>query len=830
MMTADLAVLFQVGMAVALGVLIDTFLVRSILVPAITTLFGERAWWPSGSALARRSWPVIVTMPQPGRSGEAPRRRLALALGVAAVVPLLVTGLLAWSLNDPAGNLDGVSAAVVNLDAGATMTGPDGAAERVDLGTQIAERLTSDPGDATFTWSAASADDARAGLERGAYGVVLTVPVDFSSSIAAVVRGDAGAEPARLHLETDDAASYALGPTASSIVEAIAAETGREVTADAVDRILLSVDTARAGMDGAASDVGRLADASTDLADRAAGTSAVADGLVDGLGELADGMAAAGGGVGELATGVGRLASGSGQLADGVTSLTRGVRTAASGADALAGGAEDLADGLAEMRTQTEGFAAGVTELDAGAKQVDAGARQLAAGATALADTAATTAAMAGQLEDAVTGYAGTVESLAAGCGALGGGEPLCSQLQALAGGNAQLLQLAGGVSAYSDGVADGLSNPDPEVGLAAGAAALGQGTAGVAAGTGELAASAPELEQGIVSAATGADALAGAAGRLADGMDELEAGAKELVTAARTAAAGATRLADGTSAAADGALALVEGVDTAAEGARLVATDVSGIAGEGTAVADDAADVAAGLEDEAATLPTYPARLREALDSIVADPVAVASTRLNPAASEGTALAPLLTALGLWVGALAAYLVLPAFLGRVDPRRPWRRALAGFGAGALLGLVQAILVVLVLPLAVGIDVVRLPEIVLVAALAALAFVAINQALVALFDDRGWLVSLILLALQVAAAGTLYPAAASPELLQLLRPVLPMAFAVDELRALVVGGQTDLAPALMGLAAWLVGALVVTLAVAYRSVPASPDEAEMAAA
>jgi Mg-chelatase subunit ChlD len=57
-----------------------------------------------------------------------------------------------------------------------------------------------------------------------------------------------------------------------------------------------------------------------------------------------------------------------------------------------------------------------------------------------------------------------------------------------------------------------------------------------------------------------------------------------------------------------------------------------------------------------------------------------------------------------------------------------------------------------------------------------------------------------------------------------------MAFAVDELRALVVGGQTDLAPALMGLAAWLVGALVVTLAVAYRSVPASPDEAEMAAA
>ncbi len=41
MATAPLMVLFQVGVAVAVGVLIDTFLVRSILVPAITTLFGE---------------------------------------------------------------------------------------------------------------------------------------------------------------------------------------------------------------------------------------------------------------------------------------------------------------------------------------------------------------------------------------------------------------------------------------------------------------------------------------------------------------------------------------------------------------------------------------------------------------------------------------------------------------------------------------------------------------------------------------------------------------------------------------------------------------------
>ena len=47
LIAAPLRFLFQIGFAVALGVLIDTFVVRSLLVPAITALLGERAWWPS---------------------------------------------------------------------------------------------------------------------------------------------------------------------------------------------------------------------------------------------------------------------------------------------------------------------------------------------------------------------------------------------------------------------------------------------------------------------------------------------------------------------------------------------------------------------------------------------------------------------------------------------------------------------------------------------------------------------------------------------------------------------------------------------------------------
>ncbi len=39
--------LIQIGATVAIGVLLDTFVVRALLIPAITYRLGERAWWPS---------------------------------------------------------------------------------------------------------------------------------------------------------------------------------------------------------------------------------------------------------------------------------------------------------------------------------------------------------------------------------------------------------------------------------------------------------------------------------------------------------------------------------------------------------------------------------------------------------------------------------------------------------------------------------------------------------------------------------------------------------------------------------------------------------------
>ncbi len=59
LMTLPVTYTFDLGFMVALGILLDTFVVRTIMVPAAVELLGDRIWWPStaarGGALRERS-------------------------------------------------------------------------------------------------------------------------------------------------------------------------------------------------------------------------------------------------------------------------------------------------------------------------------------------------------------------------------------------------------------------------------------------------------------------------------------------------------------------------------------------------------------------------------------------------------------------------------------------------------------------------------------------------------------------------------------------------------------------------------------------------------
>src|SRR3954447_602444 len=72
LMTLPLDILLELGFTVALGVLLDTFLVRTLMVPSIVKLVGDASWWPAklrppSEPPAPRSpvSPVAPVVPQP---------------------------------------------------------------------------------------------------------------------------------------------------------------------------------------------------------------------------------------------------------------------------------------------------------------------------------------------------------------------------------------------------------------------------------------------------------------------------------------------------------------------------------------------------------------------------------------------------------------------------------------------------------------------------------------------------------------------------------------------------------------------------------------------
>ena len=70
--TVPLLFLVQVGSLVAFGVLVDTVVVRSLLVPALVHDLGHRTWWPGSPEPAV---PAVVDLTGPARGVLTPARR-----------------------------------------------------------------------------------------------------------------------------------------------------------------------------------------------------------------------------------------------------------------------------------------------------------------------------------------------------------------------------------------------------------------------------------------------------------------------------------------------------------------------------------------------------------------------------------------------------------------------------------------------------------------------------------------------------------------------------------------------------------------------------------
>jgi len=439
-------------------------------------------------------------------------------------------------------------------------------------------------------------------------------------------------------------------------------------------------------------------------------------------------LATLGGSLGEAAGGAAELSSGAGSLADGVGQLSAGVAQAASGTREAADGAATYAEGVGQFAGGVTSYTQGVDGLAGGLGQLNAGAAGLDQISDAWDQYTGGISAGVDQVEQYLGPAADSLNQFIIDNPDLAAQFPqLQRAAEAVTGVRGQLGQLSTGgqtLAAQSRGAIDGIQGGIGE--LADGAAKLSAGSAG--------------LRDGANGLASGADQLAGGVSELASGLDQLSTGASAAATGASQLSDGTTQLADGLASGADGASAL---------------TDL------------DAAETA----------------------DVVSQPVNVASARENEIGSIGEVIGVLFAPIGLWIGALAMFLVFRPITREV------LRSTASTGGivwrtlarASLVALGQTVAVVALLHLALGVSWSLLPQTLAFSALMALVFTTLHAFLTTAFGRAGLLISLVLLALQIAAAGGLYPIEVVSAPFQAISPFLPLTWAVQGMQGIVSG-------------------------------------------
>lgn len=403
----------------------------------------------------------------------------------------------------------------------------------------------------------------------------------------------------------------------------------------------------------------------------------------------------------------------------------------------MGGSLTQAADGAGKLSTGATGVASGLDKLAQGAASTATGAGSAASGARSLAG--------------GVNSYTGGVDQLAVGLGQL-------------RDGSAGLSSLSSGVSAYTGGVGTlsanltALMSADPTL-------AANPGLQQIAAGLKTTAASGTTLSSKTSSALTG---VRNGIASSADGAAQIAGGSAGLRSGADGVASGLGQLATGIDALSTGAASAASGAHQVAGGASTLADGLAGGAKQASALSDTSAKATA---------------------KVIADPVGITVSRANPIDGVGKVIGMVFLPIGLWVGAMAIFLLLrPVTAFTLASTASTARIVArGFARAAGIALAQAIVLVALVHTVLGVSWGMLPATLAFALLLALVFTGIHHLMNVLFGRVGVVVSVVLLALQLPAIGGLFPVEIVSAPFQAISPLLPMTYAVQGMQGIVSG-------------------------------------------
>ena len=459
---------------------------------------------------------------------------------------------------------------------------------------------------------------------------------------------------------------------------------------------------------------------------------------------------------------------------------------------------------IAQLREGAQKVHEGVQRLQEGSGKLDDGLGRAADGSRRMTDGAGRMADAAVELSDGMGRVAAAVEEMRDRL-------PPAEKLEELADGSKAAV---GGEAKLAAGIAELVAGQKR---LEDGAGQLQRGAARVPIFGGRLSTGAGQLEDGITRLGAGLTQADGGGRDLHAGLETLDGGIQALTGGIVELETNLQMMGDRLPSQEQRNRITNGAVELRSHGAELtngLAQLLEGshqlVAGSGRLEAGTL-ELTAGLDR---LNDGYTEQLGDADAGGLAGSVQMNLETTAPVRNNGTALSPYFSALALWLGGIMMTFVI-YFRRVIEPMRAAPRLaqwLAKFSVPMGLGVLQATVVVVVLRLGFGIRFAHPLQAWVAAVLGSFTFVALIQLLVVVLGDAGRLVAVVLLILQLAAAGGIYPVELSGTFYAAIHPCLPMTALVRAFRATMFGafGGTWVAVAVQLAATGCVAAALAT--------------------
>ncbi|MDD6310708.1 MAG: YhgE/Pip domain-containing protein [Firmicutes bacterium] len=472
------------------------------------------------------------------------------------------------------------------------------------------------------------------------------------------------------------------------------------------------------------------------------------EGTFDNIFEIKDSLV-------EAADGSQQVTDGAGELKDGAGTLKTGTDKVHKGAVALEKGSSQIADGADTLNKAVQGIdVKGIDLTDeqkqaiqkaaATDKQVTGAADQLAGG---IGQGVAST--IKGQMtsSDAKSDAAGKVMS----------DSNVKQMIQVLVGSGYYTEEQAkavvsGIVSATLDGAASKVSADTITKSIS------------------------PSVTSTVTQVA-GGSALSGAQGVAQEANKEIMKSAASL-----------NELKKGTKTLADGTAALKANMGTMEKGAAQLADGAGKLEDGAGELQEGSQELTTGLNDGLDEIDDKLVNSSEAMGEFVSEPVVDKTTIFGELTRYSQGFSPLFMSLGLWVGSLLLFFVVPIRPRRDELVNAPKTVASGLLTAFVFGLMEAIMIFIGCNV-IGLSPLHPSWLLLFLCFVSIAFITVIYMLCITFGLAGKLIAVLFTVFQIPCCAGSFPVQLMPDFFEKLNPFLPMTYAIDGIREAFSGTE-----------------------------------------